>query len=65
MRKVILFFVLACMVLVMSSSAKALTTSSTLDGSTNPQWFIPDGEDPYPGDPDYTKASNYYRGYQE
>jgi len=65
MRKVILFFVLACMVLVMSGSAKALTTSSTLDGSTNPEWFIPDGESPYPGDTGYSKASDYYRGYLE
>jgi hypothetical protein len=65
MRKVILFFVLACLVVAMSGSVQALTTSQTLDGSTNPEWFIPDGEDPYPGDGDYTKFSDYYRGYLE
>lgn len=69
MRKVILFFVLLCMVLAVSSNTQAATTSQTLDGSTNPQWFIPDGYDPYPGDPDYYRGwpavDLYYRGYNE
>jgi hypothetical protein len=69
MKKVILLFVLFCMVLAMGTNAQALTTSQTLDGSTNPQWFIPDSYDPYPGDSDFTRswpnAAIYYRGFNE
>lgn len=48
MRKVILFFVLACMVLVMSGSAKALTTSDTQTRDTQNEWFVKSGVDPHP-----------------
>jgi len=57
MRKVILFFVLFCMVLGMSSNVKALTTTSTLDSTTNPQWFLPPASAP--------TATPYYRGYSQ
>ncbi len=57
MRKVILFFVLFCMVLGMSGNAKALTTTSTLDSTTNPQWFLPPSSSP--------TAVPYYRGYAQ
>ena len=39
MRKVILFFALTCVVLLMSSSANALTTSDTQDQSNWGAWF--------------------------
>ena len=57
MRKVMLFFVLCCMVLVISSNANALTTTSTLDYTTNPQWFLPTDTSP--------TALPYYRGYDQ
>jgi len=59
------------MVMGMSENAQALTTSQTLTGSTNPQWFIPNGTDPYPGDFDYMRylpsggINPYYRAYNE
>lgn len=72
MRKVIFFIGLLCMVLSLSTNVQALTTSQTLNGATNPQWFIPDGYDPYPGDLDYGRylpgvggINPYYRGYHE
>jgi hypothetical protein len=70
MRKVILFFILFCMVLGVSSNARAVSTAvSIVDGGSDPTWFIPDGYDPYPGDSDYTRywaaARVYYRGYNE
>jgi len=72
MKKVILFSVLFCMVLSMSSNVQALTTSQTLNGSTNPEWFIPNSYDPYPGDQDFGRLlpgaggiNPYYRGYTE
>ena len=66
MKKVILFFVICCMVLSINN-AQALTTSQTIDATTNPQWFIPLSATPYPGSPNYTRATqpNYYRGYAE
>jgi hypothetical protein len=73
MKKVILFFVLFCMVLALSSNVSALTTSQTLDGSTNPEWFLPDSF-PYQPEthvgtyrllPPYSETNPYYRGYQE
>ena len=57
MKKVILFFVLFCMVLVTSGNVQALTTTSTLDYSTNPEWFLPPSASP--------TAPDYYRGYNE
>jgi len=70
MKKVILFFVLFCMVLGMSSNVQALTTApSVVNGASDPTWFIPDGYDPYPGDSDYIRGwpavNLYYRGYNE
>lgn len=72
MRKVILFFVLLCMVLGMSSNTQAATTSQTIDGSTDPTWFIPDSgtsQGRYPGDSDYIRGwpdvDEYYRGYAQ
>ncbi len=68
MRKVI-FFVLFCMVLGLSLNVQAITTTQTLNGATNPEWFIPNGYDPYPGDSDYIRGwpavDKYYRGYQQ
>jgi hypothetical protein len=66
MKKVILFFVLCCLVLSVNN-AQALTTSQTVDATTNPQWFIPNSANPYPGNPNFTRATqpNYYRGYAE
>ncbi|MBN2590472.1 MAG: hypothetical protein JXA96_11475 [Sedimentisphaerales bacterium] len=70
MKKVILFSVLFCMVLGLSLDVQALTTTQTLNGATNPQWFIPDGYDPYPGDAGFQHilpggggVNPYYRGY--
>ena len=57
MRKVILFFILFCVVLGMSDNAMALIATSSLDSSTNPQWFLPSGTSPT----DYP----YYRGYDK
>jgi hypothetical protein len=72
MKKVILFLVLFCMVTGMSENARALTTApQTITGATNPQWFIPDGTDPYPGDFDFGRyvpnngINPYYRAYNE
>lgn len=72
MRKVMLFIVLFCMVACMDSSVQALTTTQTLNGSTNPEWFIPDGTDPYPGDYDFGRilpgvggTNLYYRAKNE
>lgn len=71
MKKVILFLVLCCMVMGVSENAQALTTTQTLNGSTNPQWFIPNGTDPYPGDFDFgrylpdSSVNPYYRAYNE
>jgi len=66
MRKVILFFVLCCLVLS-ANNAQALTTSQTVDATTNPQWFIPNSANPYPGSPNFSRATQptYYRGYAE
>lgn len=65
MRKVMLFFVLFCMVACIGNSAQALTTTQTLNGSTTPHWFIPSGADPYPGDSDFEdtggNTNSYYR----
>lgn len=65
MKKVILFFVLFCMVLSASQNAQALTTSQTITGAQDPQYFIPNNADPYPGEPDFSRLSQptYYRGY--
>jgi hypothetical protein len=56
----------------MSSNVQALTTSQTLNGATNPQWFIPDSYSPYPGDLNFGRllpgaggVNPYYRGYLE
>jgi len=69
MKRVILFSVLFCMVLGLSLNVQAKTTTQTLNGATNPQWFIPDGYDPYPGDLDYERGwpavDLYYRGYNQ
>ncbi len=72
MKRVILFSVLFCMVLGLSLDVQALTTTQTLNGATNPQWFIPNGYDPYPGDLDFGRllpgaggVNPYYRGYNE
>ena len=68
MKKVILFFVLCCMVLSINN-AQALSTSQTLNGASTPMWFIPDGTVPYPGSvPEWqlrTSLPNYYRGYEQ
>jgi hypothetical protein len=75
MKKVI-FFVLLC-VLGLSFNVQALTTyktaESVIDASdAQPQWFVPDGYDPYPGDgvfgrnlPNGGGINPYYRGYNE
>lgn len=70
MKKVILFLVLCGMVMGMSENAQALSTSQTLTGASNPNWFIPNGTDPYPGDFDYLRylssgVNPYYRAYNE
>jgi hypothetical protein len=71
MKRVILFLVLFGMVIGMSENAQAATTTQTLTGATNPQWFIPNGTDPYPGDIDFGRylsgggINPYYRAYNE
>ena len=72
MKKLIVFVVLFCIVSVFSLNVHALTTTQTLDSSTNPEWFIPDDYDPYPGDMDYGRSlprgggiNPYYRDYSE
>jgi len=56
MKKVILFFAMFCLVTGMSENARALTTTQTLDNSTNPQWFTASTG---------TTPSNYYRAYNQ
>lgn len=73
MKRVILSSVLLCMVLGLSLDVQALsTTTQTLNGATNPQWFIPNSYDPYPGDSDFVRTfpglggtNPYYRAYNE
>jgi hypothetical protein len=69
MKRVLLFSVLFCMVLGLSLDVQALTTTQTLNGATNPQYFIPNGYDPYPGDSDYERGwpavNLYYRAYNQ
>jgi hypothetical protein len=67
-----LFILLFCRVACSGNSAQALTTTQTLNGATTPQWFIPDGTDPYPGDYDFGRflpgvggPNPYYRSYNE
>jgi len=57
MRKVILFFALTCLVLLVSSSANALTTSDTQDQSNWGDWFTNTATTNW--------TSDYYRDYSE
>ena len=60
MRKIILFFVLVCMLTAFNSTALALQTTDVQDASNWGDWFIPDNESPYPGDLNFD-LSDYYR----
>jgi hypothetical protein len=71
MKKVIPFFVLFFILVCMSENAQALTTTQTLTGFNNKEWFIPNGTDPYPADASFGRYSPdgsinpYYRAYNE
>ena len=72
MKRNVISFAQLILVLTISFNVQALTTTQTLNGSTDPQWFIPDGYDPYPGDLDYMHIlpgaggiNPYYRGFSE
>ncbi len=60
MKKVILFFFLFSMILGMSGNVQALTTTSTLNSTNKPQYFLPPNV--YPDD---TPNHYYYRGYDQ
>jgi hypothetical protein len=63
MRK-ILIFGLACLILVFSGSAYALTTVDIQDSTNHGDWFLPPSASPQPGQPGYS-LSPYYRWYDE
>ena len=72
MKRLFLSYIMFFITLAFCFNAQALTTTQTLDGSTNSQWFLPDGYDPYPGDLDFQRIlpgangiNAYYRGYSE
>ena len=57
MKKAILFIALLFVAISICGNAQALTTTSTLDSTTNPQWFLPPATNPL--------DSPYYRGYNQ
>ncbi len=64
MRKFATIFVLACVILVLGSSAQALQTIDIQDSSNHGDWFLPPDASPQPGQSGYS-MSPYYRKHDE
>jgi len=71
MKKTLLIFVLACMIMAMCNNAQAIiTVSDERNAATWGDYFIPNNESPYPGDAygysvNNIEARDYYRRYNE